>query len=68
VDIGPARSERRVVEQKQLTKGKAALLLALSAAAAVVSATLLGGWHVYLGLAIVGAGLLIGFLRWNRKY
>jgi len=56
-----------VVEQKQLTKGKAALLLVLSAAAAVVSATLLHGWHVYLGLAIVGVGLLIGFLRWNRK-
>jgi hypothetical protein len=68
VDIGPARSERRVVEQKQLTKGKAALLLALSAGAAVVSATLLHGWHVYLGLAIIGVGLLIGFLRWNRKY
>jgi UDP-N-acetylmuramyl pentapeptide phosphotransferase/UDP-N-acetylglucosamine-1-phosphate transferase len=56
-----------VVEQKQLTKGKAALLLVLSAAAAVVSVTLLHRWHVYLGLAIVGAGLLIGFLRWNRK-
>jgi hypothetical protein len=68
VDIGPARSERRVVEQKQLTKGKAALLLVLSAAAAVVSVTLLHGWHVYLGLAIVGVALFIGFLRWNRKY
>lgn len=56
-----------MVEQKQLTKGKAALLLVLSAAAAVVSVTLLHRWHVYLGLAIVGAGLLIGFLRWNRK-
>jgi hypothetical protein len=68
VDTGPAKSEPRVVEQKQLTKGKAALLLVLSAAAAIVSATLLHGWHVYLGLAIIGVGLFIGFLRWNRKY
>ena len=56
-----------MVEQKQLTKGRAALLLILSAAAAVVAATALHGWHVYLGLAIVGIGLLIGFLRWNRR-
>ena len=68
MDIGSARSEARVVEQKQLTKGKAALLLVLSAAAAIVSATLLHGWHVYLGLTIVGAGLFIGFIRWNRKH
>jgi hypothetical protein len=68
VDIGPAKSETRVVEQKQLTKGKAALLLLLSAAAAVLSATVLHGWHIYLGLTIIGVALLIGFLRWNRKY
>ena len=59
--------ERRVVEQKKITKGKAALLLALSALGAVVSATELHGWHVYLGFAIVGTGLLIGFLLWNRN-
>jgi hypothetical protein len=68
VGIARARSEARVVEQKQLTKGKAALLLILSAAGAVVSATQLHGWHVYLGFAIVGVGLFIGFIRWNRKY
>jgi hypothetical protein len=61
------RSETRVVEQKKLTKGKAALLLILSAVGAMVSAMELHGWHVYLGFAIVGAGLLIGFLIWNRK-
>ena len=63
-----ARSEARVVEQKQLTKGRAALLLILSAAGAVISATQLHGWHVYLGFAIVAVGLFIGFIRWNRKY
>jgi hypothetical protein len=56
-----------VVEQKKLTKGKAALLLVLSALGAVVAATELHGWHVYLGFAIVGVVLLIGFLLWNRK-
>jgi hypothetical protein len=60
-------SETRVVEQKKLTKGKAALLLILSAVGAMVSARELHGWHVYLGFAIVGIGLLIGFLIWNRK-
>ena len=63
-----ARSETRVVEQKKLTKGRAALLLALSALGAIVAATLLHGWHVYLGFAIVGIGLFIGFIRWNREY
>jgi hypothetical protein len=68
VGIAAARSETRVVEQKKLTKGKAALLLVLSALGAVASATLLHGWYVYLGFAIVGIGILIGFLRWNRQY
>jgi hypothetical protein len=57
-----------VVEQKRLTKGKSALLLILSALGAIVSATKLHGWHIYLGFAIVGIGLFIGFIRWNRKY
>jgi hypothetical protein len=57
-----------VVEQKQLTKGKAALLLILSAVGAIVSATQLHGWHVYVGFAIVGIGLFIGFILWNRKF
>jgi len=57
-----------VVEQKRLTKGRSALLLILSAVGAIASATQLHGWHVYLGFAIVGVGLFIGFSRWNRKY
>jgi len=68
VGFAAAKSEARVVEQKRLTKGKAALLLILSAVGAIVSATVLHGWHVYLGLAIVGIGLFVGFIRWNRKY
>jgi len=56
-----------VVEQKKLTKGKAVLLLALSALGAIVSATELHGWHVYLGFAITGVVLLVAFLIWNRK-
>ena len=66
--IAAARSETRVVEQKKLTKGKAALLLMLSAVGAILSAKVLRGWHVYLGFAVVGIVLLIGFLIWNRKY
>jgi NADH:ubiquinone oxidoreductase subunit 2 (subunit N) len=62
-----AKSETRVVKQKQLTKGKAALLLILSAVGAIVSAKALHGWHVYVGLAIVGVAIFIGFIRWNRE-
>jgi hypothetical protein len=68
VGITAARSEARVVEQKRLTKGKAALLLVLSALGAVISAKVLHGWYVYLGFTIVAIGLFIGFIRWNRKY
>ena len=57
-----------MVEQKRLTRGRAALLLVLSALGAVVSATVLHGWYVYLGFAIVAIVLFIGFIRWNRKY
>jgi hypothetical protein len=67
VGLTKAQCETRVVEQKKLTKGKAALLLILSALGAIVSATVLHGWYVYLGFAIVGVGILIGFLLWNRK-
>jgi len=67
VGIAKARNETRVVEQKGLTKGKAALLLILSALGAIVSATRLHGWHVYLGFAIVGIALFIGFILWNRN-
>jgi hypothetical protein len=68
VGFAAAKSEARVVEQKRLTKGKAALLLILSAVGAIVSATVLHGWHVYLGFAVVAIGLFIGFIRWNREY
>jgi len=68
VGFAAAKSEVRVVEQKRLTKGKAALLLILSAVGAIVSATVLHGWRVYLGFAVVGIVLFIGFIRWNRKY
>lgn len=64
---GPVGRETRVVQQKRLTKGKAALLLILSAVGAIVSVTWLHGWHVYLGLAIAGVVLFIGFLLWNRE-
>jgi hypothetical protein len=67
VGIVRARTEARVVEQKRLTKGKAALLLILSAVGAVVSATELHGWHVYVGFALVAIGLFIAFISWNRK-
>jgi hypothetical protein len=56
-----------VVEQKKLTKGKAALLLILSAFGAIVSAKELQGWHVYLGFAIIAVVLLVVFLIWNQK-
>ena len=56
-----------MVEQKKLTKGRAALLLILSALGAIVSATMLHGWHVYLGFAVVGVGLFAGFFLWNRQ-
>jgi hypothetical protein len=57
-----------VAEQNKLTKGRAALLLILSALGAIVSATLLHGWYVYLGFAIVGIALFIGFFRRSRGY
>jgi 4-hydroxybenzoate polyprenyltransferase len=67
VGFASARNETRVVEQKRLTKGKAALLLILSALGAIVSATMLDGWHIYVGFAIVGIALFLGFIRWNRQ-
>ena len=66
--IAPARRKTRVVEQRQLTKGKAALLLMLSALGAIVSATWLHGWQMYVGFAVVGIGIFIGFTLWNRKH
>jgi len=68
VGLAAARTEARVVEQKKLTKGRAALLLMLSALGAIVSATMLHGWHVYLGLAIVGIGIFILLFLWSCEY
>ncbi len=65
--IKPDGTCRRVVKQKHLTKGKAALLLILSALGAVFSVLELHGWHVYLGFAVVAVGIFIGFILWNRK-
>lgn len=56
-----------MVEQQELTKGRAALVLLLSAAVAAVSATMLHGWHVYVGLAIAGVAAFFAFLRCNRS-
>jgi hypothetical protein len=67
VGIAKAGTETRVVEQKKLTKDRAALLLILSALGAIVSATMLHGWYVYLGFAVVGVGLFTGFFLWNRQ-
>lgn len=67
VGIAGARREKRVVEQKKLTAGKSALLLVLSALGAFVSAKVLHGWWMYLGFAIVGIFVFIGFLAWNRE-
>jgi hypothetical protein len=55
------------VHKREISKGKAALLILLSGTAAVVSALELHGWHVYLALALVGLGLAIGFVRWSRN-
>jgi hypothetical protein len=56
-----------VGKQKPLTKGKAAFLVVVSALGAMFSVLELHGWHVYVGLAVVGVVIVIGFLQWNRK-
>jgi hypothetical protein len=55
------------VEHREISKSKATLLVSLSGLAAVISALGLHGWHVYLALTLIGAGLTIGFLRWSQK-
>jgi hypothetical protein len=55
------------VEHREISKSKATLLVSLSGLAAVISALGLHGWHVYLALALIGAGLTIGFVRWSQK-
>jgi hypothetical protein len=56
------------VDKREMSKGKAALLIFLSGLTAVVSALELQGWHVYLVLALAGIGLSIGFASWARKH
>jgi hypothetical protein len=56
-----------VEKQKRLTKGKAALLFVLATLGAIFSVLALHGWYVYWGFALVGVGIFIGFIRWNRK-
>ncbi|HTT33981.1 MAG TPA: hypothetical protein VMH48_10305 [Methylomirabilota bacterium] len=56
-----------MAEQRELTKGPAVLLLVLSAVGAIAAGKLLHGWHVYVGFAVVGIVLFIGFFLWNRK-
>jgi hypothetical protein len=51
-----------------MSKGKAVLLVSLSGLTAVISALELHGWHIYLALALIGAGLTVGFVRWSRKH
>jgi len=50
-----------------MSKSKAVLLVSLSGLAAVISALGLHGWHIYVALALIGAGLTVGFVRWSRK-
>jgi hypothetical protein len=50
-----------------MSKAKATFLVSLSGLTAILAALELHGWHVYLALALVGAGLAIGFVRWSRK-
>lgn len=42
--------------------------MGVSALTALVSATELHGWHIYVGLGIAGVAIFFGFVRWNRKY
>jgi hypothetical protein len=55
------------VLHREISKTKATFLVCLSGLAAVISALGLHGWHVYLALALIGIGLIVGFVRWSRK-
>jgi len=57
-----------VVEQKKLTKGRAALLLILSALGAIASATMLHGWHVIWGSPLLELVFSLGSSSGNREY
>ncbi len=53
---------------REISKPKALFLVSLSGLAAVISALGLHGWHIYLALALIGIGLILGFFRWTRKH
>jgi hypothetical protein len=55
------------VLHREISKTKTTFLVSLSGLAAVISALGLHGWHVYLALALIGIGLIIGFVRWSGK-
>jgi hypothetical protein len=50
-----------------MSKTKATFLVCLPGLTAILAVFELHGWHVYLALALVGAGLAIGFIRWSQK-
>jgi hypothetical protein len=54
--------------QREMSKTKAVILISFSGIAANLSALELHSWHVYLAMGLVGIGLIIGFVRWSRKY
>jgi hypothetical protein len=55
------------VQHREMSKTKATILVPLSGLSGILSALELHGWHVYLALALVGAGLASGFVRWSQK-
>ena len=55
-----------LVQHREMSKAKATFLVSLSGLTAIIAAMELRGWHVYLALALVGAGLVFGFVRWSR--
>jgi hypothetical protein len=54
--------------QREMSKTKAVILISFSGIATNLSALELHSWHVYLAMGLVGIGLIIGFVRWSRKY
>ena len=55
------------MQHREMSKTKATFLVSLSGLTAIIAALELHGWQVYLALAVVGVGLIIGFVRWSRK-
>lgn len=55
------------MEKREMSRSTAVFLAFLSGIAVVFSALELHGWHVYLALALIGAGLTVGVVGWSRK-